>query len=185
MLYRSRFRYDPLFNRTMQELKKIQPPITEAHQTIFNGVINSFGTHYVTSVIVGAQASSYTFLSNSYHTATAYRKMEEQISIKFQIDKLNLGGDHNTGNLENSLTEDFKKNSKNHIVFHPPVKDVANKPQWNAWLDTASQQPVVVNRTLARLSDLFSDSPLVQTHLQKTIDYYVLHGITPTLQQLQ
>ena len=56
---------------------------------------------------------------------------------------------------------------------------------FRSWLATAVQQPVVVNRTLAPLSNLFYAYPRVQAHLRRTIDYYLTKGSLPTFAQLQ
>jgi hypothetical protein len=161
-------------------------PSKDSDQIIYNQVIKTYGTHYVTSVIVGGSIFTYTFLNQSYAKSTSYQKQEEQIRISVEVGKLKLSGDRKWTDLEQTLSEDFKKNSRAINDFHPTVAEVEGKTPWNVWLEKASQQPVVVNRTLSRMSDLLIDYPVVQTHLQKTIDFYVRTGDLPkTLQEVQ
>ncbi|CAF1481748.1 unnamed protein product [Rotaria sordida] len=74
----------------------------------------------------------------------------------------------------------------NFAVYQPPVvQTVEGKTEYQSWLAYAPQEPVVVNRTLAPLSNLFYRYPQVQAHLQRTIGYYLAKGDLPTLTQLQ
>lgn len=52
------------------------------------------------------------------------------------------------------------------------------------WLQTAGEQPVVVNRTLFPIESLIRNKPTVREHLRKTINFYMTHGVMPTLAQL-
>lgn len=118
----------------------------------------------------------YTFLANEYHSVTSYRKVEEQISLNFQWEKANLTGSSQSISLEQQISSDFKKNAQVVTVYHPTVAESEGKLLWNIWLEKAALQPVVVNRTVAPMYDLVYDSPTVQTHLQKTVNFYIKNG---------
>ncbi|CAF4010652.1 unnamed protein product [Rotaria sp. Silwood1] len=83
------------------------------------------------------------------------------------------------------MSESFRKNTESFAVYQPPVAQIPGKTDWQSWLATAVQQPVVVNRTLAPLTNLFYAYPRVQAHLRRTIDYYLAKGSLPTFAQLQ
>lgn len=53
-----------------------------------------------------------------------------------------------------------------------------------SWLANAPFRPVVVNRTLAPLSNLFYAYPAIQSHLRRTINHYLTRGKYPTLAEL-
>lgn len=53
------------------------------------------------------------------------------------------------------------------------------------WMDQAGQQPLVINRTLAHIANLIRTDRQVQTHLRRTVDFYLENGFLPTLADLQ
>ncbi|CAF3931317.1 unnamed protein product [Rotaria magnacalcarata] len=53
-----------------------------------------------------------------------------------------------------------------------------------SWIGSAVLAPVVVNRTLAPLSNLFFEHPHIQAHLRRTIDHYLNHGKYPMIAEL-
>lgn len=55
---------------------------------------------------------------------------------------------------------------------------------FRSWLVNGPLKPVVVNRTLAPLSNLFYAYPAVQSHLRHTINHYLTKGKYPTLAEL-
>ena len=163
------------FARSLDALNAIGTPVTDAHQRLYKQVVQSFGTHYVSSVIVGGTIFMYTFLANEYHSVSSYRKMEEQISFQFQFEKLKLSGDIQATSIEQKISEDFKKNSQAITVYHPTVAASDGQLLWNIWLEKAALQPVVVNRTVAPIYDLVYDYPTVQNHLKKTVEFYIMN----------
>lgn len=52
------------------------------------------------------------------------------------------------------------------------------------WLDAASDQPVVINRTLSNIANLIRSNTKVQAHLRRTIDFYLANDVPPTLAEL-
>lgn len=148
-------------------------------------MIKAYGTHYVTSVIVGGTAFMYTFVNTSYSSSQSIEKVSEQISFNFQYKKASLSGNVNSSSYYEKLSKEFLKNSNDVTEFHPSVKSEQNESEWSVWVSQAWQQPVAINRTLSSITDLVSDYPNVQAHLQKTIDYYLQFNKYPTLEQLQ
>ncbi|UJR20158.1 hypothetical protein I4U23_023290 [Adineta vaga] len=177
--------YDRNFNLSIQRLQQIGTRTTEYGQSIYNQVTNAYGTHYVTSVIVGGKAGMYSFINTTYTNSHSYEKISEQVSFNFQYKMATLSGNINSGSYAEKLSEDFVKNSNAITEFHPPVQTEAGELEWNVWLDKTWQQPVAINRTVSPITELVAEYPAVQTHLQKTIDYYLKSGTYPSLQQLQ
>ncbi|CAF1243645.1 unnamed protein product [Rotaria sordida] len=173
------------FNQSIQRLQQIGIPTSEGQQTTYNSVVRAYGTHYISSVIVGGTAFMYTFVNTSYSSSQSYEKVSEQISLTFQYKQYALSGNHTTGSISERLSKEFLKNSNDMTEFYPPVQPEQGKSEWEAWLNQAWQQPVAVNRTVSPIIDLVVDYPDVQTHLQKTIDYCIQFNKYPTLQQLQ
>ncbi|CAF2983620.1 unnamed protein product [Rotaria socialis] len=53
-----------------------------------------------------------------------------------------------------------------------------------SWIGSAVLAPVVVNRTLAPLSNLFFEYPDIQAHLERTANHYLNHGKYPMIAEL-
>ncbi|CAF1118015.1 unnamed protein product, partial [Didymodactylos carnosus] len=137
---------------------------TEEQQTAYNELITRFGTHYVSSVIVGGRIHIYTFIGEEYLKRKGRAITEKVISDEFQA--------RTSGK---SRSNDFRTA----ITYLPPVASM------NKWLDTASDSPAVINRTVSSLSNLISSySKKIRKHLQRTIDYYMKYGVLPILTQI-
>ncbi|CAF4197816.1 unnamed protein product [Rotaria sordida] len=154
------------FNQSIQRLQQIGIPTSEGQQTTYNSVVRAYGTHYISSVIVGGTAFMYTFVNTSYSSSQSYEKVSEQISLTFQYKQYALSGNHTTGSISERLSKEFLKNSNDMTEFYPPVQPEQGKSEWEAWLNQAWQQPVAVNRTVSPIIDLVVDYPDVQTHLE-------------------
>ncbi|CAF1513902.1 unnamed protein product [Didymodactylos carnosus] len=118
-------------------------------------MVTAFGTHYASSIIVGGVIEMYT-----------------QVNSKYQE--------------ERSCTS-ISQNTQLEIKFVPAVITTPSTKnfEWDIWLNKTALTPAVVNRTLTPITDLLFEYPLeIRQHLQLTIDYYLEHGIVPTLQQL-
>jgi len=51
-------------------------------------------------------------------------------------------------------------------------------------MDKASEQPIVINRTLSHIANLIRTNAQVQQHLRRTVDFYLNNGFLPTLAEL-
>lgn len=174
-----------MFQKTLVALdKSAKNPTTEAHQAMYNQAIQAFGTHYVSSVIIGGSAKLYTFVNNSYYKETSYERMKEQISIGVQISMIKLKGESQSEELWNKSSEAFRNNSNTQVFFQPSPPPSTTLPPWKAWEAQILENPQVVNCSVSHLSDLAFEYPEVQTHLQQSIDYYLTQGKLPTLADL-
>ncbi|CAF1442998.1 unnamed protein product [Rotaria sordida] len=171
---------DPSFNSSVTALARLPIPTTDDQQVPYSVLLETYGTHYVTHVIVGGTAHVYTFVNQAFSNSSTFEEMSTQVG--------NTGSSwfSQTNDLNRSTSDSFRKNSNSFAVYQPPVvQTVEGKTEYQSWLAYAPQEPVVVNRTLAPLSNLFYRYPQVQAHLQRTIGYYLAKGDLPTLTQLQ
>ncbi|CAF2983514.1 unnamed protein product [Rotaria socialis] len=178
-------KFDSMFNESMMAIiNEPHTPRTEAEQTLYNMFLDTFGTHYVTHVIVGATAHIFTVISDAYATSSLYQETMSQVSKMGHYFFASSYSTDYSRQLEQSITESFRKTSESFVEYRPPVPQVPGKTEWQSWLGNALLSPVVVNRTIAPLSNLFYRYPLVQAHLRRTINYLLDHGKHPMLAEL-
>ncbi|CAF1340765.1 unnamed protein product, partial [Didymodactylos carnosus] len=184
-------KFDPLFTAALDKL--VSEPTTSKDQAYYNRLIETFGTHYVSAVIVGGLGNLYIYITSSYAREYSRSAVEEGIKVGFGVAMDNglvgagVNGVYNWGKEKSSLTEEFKQNSEMQTKFIPAVviSPQNERRQWDVWKEQVLSNPAVVNRTLCPLVDLLIDYPdEVQKHLQATIDYYLLNGVLPTLDQV-
>ncbi|CAF4831041.1 unnamed protein product [Rotaria sp. Silwood1] len=186
-------KFSSIFNRSLSRL--VSNPTTEQQQLFYNQIVTTFGTHYVSSVIVGGIAHYYTFLTEEWQRQNSQSSTENQVSIGFHLGfdiPLGIGEDFGgisfgggwgfSGGVQ---LETFKKNSATKFLFRPAPVDLSStlyNHTWIAWASQTARQPVVVNRTLIPLSNLLLDFPIgIAEHLQSTIDFYLRTGRLPKL----
>ncbi|KAL4511132.1 hypothetical protein ABPG73_008210 [Tetrahymena malaccensis] len=177
---------NPMFKQSLDALNRMaKDPQNDTQQTIYNQVVSSFGTHYVSSVIMGGSAKIYTTLDQNYLKTVDYKEVKSQIGIDFsyQIYKLKFG--RNSTEIAQKIHENFKKNADDVIVFSPEVDHLQDPKAWETWESTVSQKPQPVNTTVAYISDLAYQYPEVQAHLKKTIEFYLKNGKLPTFAQIK
>ncbi|CAF1960413.1 unnamed protein product [Rotaria magnacalcarata] len=156
-------KFDPLFNASMSAIINQQHAArTESEQVLYNMLLETFGTHYVTHVILGATAHIFTLINDAYAKSSSFQETTS----------------------ETSVSESFRKNSQFFVEYKPPAVLVPGKTEWQSWIGSAVLAPVVVNRTLAPLSNLFFEYPHIQAHLRRTIDHYLNHGKYPMIAEL-
>lgn len=177
--------YNKFFTMALETLNNQAKIVTtDSQQTLYNQVLKSFGTHYVSSVIMGGKVSMYTKVNSSFHKEVDYSKLTEQVSFGFRYKLLTFQMDESAEEIRKHFIEDFEKNSEMETHFTPSPQPAQNQSEWNAWEEQTLKSPQVINSTFAPISDLAFKFPEVKTHLQKTIDYYMAHGDVPTIAQL-
>ncbi|CAF2064098.1 unnamed protein product [Rotaria magnacalcarata] len=176
---------DPMFAESVELLAtEASNPSNEDHQTLYNQFIQTFGTHYVSRVIVGGTAYLYSIMEASFHNKSSYREVSSQVSLMFQYKSRSFNVGETQASVMSKMTETFKKNTESLAVFQPPIPNDEGKSDWEVWQRRASEHPVVVNRTLFSIDSLIRGKPRVQEHLRRTIQFYLKDGIIPTLAQL-
>ena len=176
----------PMFQQTVAYLNKMGAPKTEAQQTIYNQVLESFGTHYVTSVITGGRAKMTNFVNSSYHKEHSETTVSSQVSIGFEWKKFALSLSDKAKDFEKKLTEDFRNNSNQVLTFQPDVKEIhQSKAPWLKWEQVVAQEPTVVNTSASSIANLFFQNVDVLNHMQLTIDYYTQHQHLPRLSDMK
>ncbi|CAF1315220.1 unnamed protein product [Rotaria sp. Silwood1] len=154
------------------------------HQAYYNQFIETYGTHYISRIIVGGTAHLYTLLDSSYHKVSSYEETSSQVSLMFQYKGSYGQYGSDTNQIWASMKETFKKTSATFSIFQPPVASQNNKSDWETWQQTAGNYPVVVNRTLFSIHNLIKNKPPIREHFRKTIEFYLQKGVMPTLAEL-
>ncbi|CAF4664357.1 unnamed protein product, partial [Rotaria socialis] len=176
---------DPMFTGSVELLATEAPnPSNEDHQTFYNQFVQTFGTHYVSRVIVGGTAYLYSLIDSSFHNKSSYREVSSQVSLMFQYKSGSLSVGETQTSVLQKMSETFKKNTESLTIFQPPIPNDDSRSDWEVWQRKASDNPVVVNRTLFSIDSLIRSKPRVQEHLRKTIQFYLRDGVMPTFAQL-
>ncbi|KAL4474479.1 hypothetical protein ABPG72_016157 [Tetrahymena utriculariae] len=177
---------NPMFKQSLDALNRMaKDPQNDTQQTIYNQVISSFGTHYVTSVVMGGSAKIFTTIDSEYLKSFNYEQVKNQVSLDFSymVFKFKFGFD--TTDATQIPSEDFKKNSENMIVFSPEVDHIQDPKAWATWESQVPQKPQPVNTTVSYISDLAYEYPEIQGHLKKTIEFYLKNGKLPSFGEIQ
>ncbi|KAL4511136.1 hypothetical protein ABPG73_008214 [Tetrahymena malaccensis] len=177
---------NPVFKQSLDALNRIaKDPQNDTQQTVYNQVVSSFGTHYVSSVIMGGSAKIYTTLDQNYLKSVDQEEAKTQIGIDFSYQVFQLKFGYNSTEIAQRLNENFKKNAEDVIVFSPEVDHLQDPKAWETWESTVPKKPQPVNTTVSYVSDLAYEYPVVQAHLRKTIDFYLKYGKLPSFAEIQ
>ncbi|CAF3790676.1 unnamed protein product [Rotaria sp. Silwood1] len=181
----SLLKLDPMFIQSVDLLaSEASNPSNEDHQAYYNQFIETYGTHYVSRIIVGGTAHLYTLMDSSYYKESSYEERTSQVRLMFQYKQYNGQIGSNLGAIWASMKEKFKTTAATLSVFQPPVASQENKSDWETWQKTAGNYPIVVNRTLFSIHNLIKNKSTVREHLRKTIEFYLQKGVMPTLTEL-
>ena len=104
---------------------------SEAEQSLYNMIVETFGTHYVSQVIVGATAHIYTFINENYVKTSSFEEMTRQVSQSssfFIFFNSNSGSSIHT--IDQNAAETFRKNSERLATYEPPVALIPNRTEW-------------------------------------------------------
>ena len=127
------YRLDSMFNSSINLLaKQASLPTTEDHQRLYNQFVQSYGTHYVSNVIMGATAYIYSFMSASYHSTANTEETSSQISLMAQYKKFQVQGNSQTADMYAQIKETFKQSTSAVIEYHPPV-DLHGEENQTEW----------------------------------------------------
>jgi hypothetical protein len=105
-------------------------PTTEAQQLLYNQFIETYGTHYVSRVVVGGTANLYTFINKAYHQHTNYQETSQQIGLLFSYKSLQFTSGFQGQQISQHISDAFKQNSDAITEFRPPVAAVVNQSEW-------------------------------------------------------
>ncbi|KAL4511138.1 hypothetical protein ABPG73_008216 [Tetrahymena malaccensis] len=177
---------NPLFKQSLDSLNStVKIPKNNTQQNMYNDIVSQFGTHYVSSVVLGGSAKIYTILDKTYLKTVSYEEIQTQISIdySYQVFKFKFG--YNSTEIADKLDVDYVKNTEDVVVFSPEVDLQQDPKAWNTWESSAPTQPQPIGSAVSYISDLVYEYPEVQAHLKKTIEFYLKNGKLPTFAQIQ
>ncbi|CAF1373511.1 unnamed protein product [Rotaria sp. Silwood1] len=98
--------FDDAFNKTL--VKLVSNPTTENDQSYYNQLVATFGTHYISSVIVGASVDIYTYISQNYHSQYDSSSLSQAISLGVGVsifDAFSFKRKKGNGQTSGSITE--------------------------------------------------------------------------------
>jgi len=117
-----------MFNTSVNLLiSQAANPTSELQQQIYNEFVQSYGTYYVSNVIVGGTAHLYSFVGENYYKVSSYEEITRQISLTVKYKEFSFQGGTQTEEIYQQITETFRKNSNTMSVFQPPVAVVNNQ----------------------------------------------------------
>ncbi|KAL4474488.1 hypothetical protein ABPG72_016166 [Tetrahymena utriculariae] len=166
---------NPMFKQPLDVLNRMaKGQQDDTQQTIYNQVVSSFGTHYITSVVMGGSAKIFTSINSEYLKSFDYEQVRNQVSIDFiyTVFKFKFGSD--TTYATQIPNESFKENSENKIIFSPEVDNLQDPKAWSTWESQFPQKPQPRMNILE-----------VQSHLRKTIEFYLKNGKLPFFAEIQ
>lgn len=105
-------------------------PSTEAHQILYNQFIETYGTHYVSRVIVGGTAKLYTFINKQYHEQTNSIQTSQEIGLYFSYKSLEFTSGSEWQQALSKIDKNFLQNSAAITEFRPPVASTVNQSDW-------------------------------------------------------
>lgn len=178
----------PVPKFAIKKLGRIGVPKTEVEHKQYVDTMSGCGTHITTSALMGGTFTVYQGTNSSVFKEYSNSTMSNQFSLGFKYNKLKAQIKSGSSKVENEMKEDVAK-ATNAIVRTNPdfhTTDIPkNTSQYEHWSDLVNTEPVMVNGSFLLLSEIFSDYPLVQQHMEKTIRFYLRTGKNPTLHDLQ
>ena len=105
----------------MTALASAPIPTNDNEQTLYNTVVETYGTHYVTHVIVGAIAHTYTLIDEAYSKSSTFEEMTTQVTRTGRFLFFSKGSAEESRNIYQSISEPFRKNSNSFSVYQPPI----------------------------------------------------------------
>ena len=117
-----------MFNASVNLLiSEAANPTSDIEQQLYNEFIQSYGTYYVSNVIVGGTATLYSLVGEDYYKTSTYEEMTQQITFTAKYKDFSFQAGSGTEEIYQQITEKFKKNSNTISVFQPPVASVNNQ----------------------------------------------------------
>jgi hypothetical protein len=121
-------RFDPMFTASVNLLiSEASNPTSETEQTYYNEFIQTYGTHYVSNVIVGGMVNLYTFMAENAYKSSSYEEVTHEISLTAQYEGVTFNTGIQTEEISQQISETFKRNSETLSVFQPPVSSKKNE----------------------------------------------------------
>ncbi|CAF0882559.1 unnamed protein product [Didymodactylos carnosus] len=178
--------YDPIFNLTISKLAA--NPLSETDQFFYNQLITSFGTHYISSVVVGGTVDMFTSVTSKFQQEYSKFAVSEQIGFKFSFEEAQMSASKRYDKVIDVSSETFRQNSQLEVKFLPAIIDTSapKNISLDIWMNQTAKTPTVINRTMSSITNLLYDKDIrIRRYLQLTIDYYLKNGQVPSYEQLR
>lgn len=117
-------------------------PTNDQQQTIYNQVITSFGTHYVSSAIMGGTAKVFSSFNKTYIETQDDRQVKNDLSLNFKYLMFEFTFGYNSSDMTTHPTKEFMDNVASDMIFSPVVEhtDAESKP-WANWENNVPLNP--------------------------------------------
>lgn len=111
-------------------VKEKEGPKSEADQALYNMLIETYGTHYITYAIVGATAHLFTLISEAYAKSSSFQEITIQITRVSRSWFRSRTYVEFIRDVQQNVTESFRKNSEYFGEYQPPVPTIPDKTEY-------------------------------------------------------
>jgi hypothetical protein len=142
-------------------------------------VIDAFGTHYLSSITLGAKFCVVTLINSTFHSQYSQEVIREQVKLGFFFEEISIGLNVTFQNITEKIMQEFKQNSERIAIYTPERFSGEEKSQ--QWLENAYNNPSVIGLEAHLITDLVAilGYQEVAHHLLKTINHKLKTGKYP------
>jgi hypothetical protein len=103
----------PLDKFFKMSVEKLNPnPSNSSDQIKYNMFIQSYGTHYLSSIKIAAKLELVTLIDQNFISSHSQETFNEQITIGFFYDQFNLGLGSGSVDITTQIMKEFTQNSE-------------------------------------------------------------------------
>jgi len=149
-------------------------------QYAYQAFVQAFGTHYITSVSLGARTSMRSWVDQVFFSENTDSSISESASAVFDLFKL---GERVTSSSAQSLIE-FDMHSISEFAVLGGNFSAFNFSQYAQWINSIGSAPALLFYTVAPLYDLISD-PVIKDNLALHINSSIINASLVSQIQLE
>jgi hypothetical protein len=163
----------PLEKFFKMSIEKLNPnPTNSSDQIKYNMFIQAYGTHYLSSIKIGAKYELVTLIDQNFASSHSQETVKEQINLSFSYEQVNIGLESGSVDITSQIMKEFSQNSERYGIFIPSLK---NENVTKEWVEYAELNPGIIGLEAHYISDLLiaNNYNEIGLHLKKTIDYFL------------